>query len=160
MSARDYDQAVVLMRQRRDLMEFVGAREESLVGAAEAALGLTFPPPYRRFLLEYGAGAFGAKEFHGVVGERFEGPFDVVATTIRDRAYDLPPSFVVVYGLGNGEFFCLDTGQVGAPAVTNWPGAGAEQEREELAEDFGALLLMLVRWELEALADDARYDSG
>ena len=36
--------------------DFEGAKPESLVARAETALGLTFPPSYRRFLLEMGCG--------------------------------------------------------------------------------------------------------
>ena len=45
-----------LVAQHPDASFFIGSRDEELVKAAEAALGLAFPPTYRRFVRELGAG--------------------------------------------------------------------------------------------------------
>lgn len=161
MSARDYEEAVALMRRYPDRMGFVGPRAESLVAAAEAALGVTFPPTYRRFLREHGAGGFGAEEVYGVVHDDFEDsavPDGVWFTLTERRDGDLPPTLVVVYAEGTGELFCLDLEGADAgdeaPVVTHESGAGPIQPKETVAEDFGALLLDLVRQEVH----DAQQD--
>jgi hypothetical protein len=56
MSMKHYDQAVELIKQRGLASRFVGPKSEEAVAKAEAALGVRFPPTYRRFCLEYGAG--------------------------------------------------------------------------------------------------------
>src|SRR5260370_37232531 len=72
VSNKSYEQAVQFMRQFPDLMDFVGPRSESLVSTAEQFLSIKFPPDYRRFLLEFGAGSFGSFEILGVIRENFE----------------------------------------------------------------------------------------
>lgn len=72
MKQEDYERAVGFMKKHPELRHFVGARSETLVKAAEEKLDLTFPPSYRRFLLEFGAGSFGASELYGVIDENFE----------------------------------------------------------------------------------------
>ena len=53
---------------------FTGPREESIVAAAEEALGHSLPSAYRTFVLRLGAGSIGSSEVYGVIGESFDGP--------------------------------------------------------------------------------------
>jgi hypothetical protein len=53
MSMQNYEKARELIGEAGG-GDFEGAKPESLVAKAEAALGIAFPPSYRRFLLELG----------------------------------------------------------------------------------------------------------
>ena len=61
----DYEKALALMNKYPESQHFVGARSETVGEAAEKRLDLKFPPSYRTFVLEFGAGNFGAFEVYG-----------------------------------------------------------------------------------------------
>jgi hypothetical protein len=110
MALADYEIAAALIRSHPDLADFAGPRDEELVRAAEEALGVRFPPSYRRFLREYGAGSFGGQEIYGVIDADFEssGVPDAVWNTLGLRHDgDIPPDLVVVYATGDGERLCV-----------------------------------------------------
>src|SRR5437764_12396518 len=69
MPVSDYEEATELIAEHRVLADFVVPRDEALVGAAEEALSVQFPPSYRRFLREFGAGSFGGQEIYGVIDD-------------------------------------------------------------------------------------------
>ena len=155
MSMQDYEAAREIMAQYPERLHFVGPRPESLVKAAEMKLGLRFPPTYRRFLLEYGAGSFGGSEFYGVVHKNFEesGVPDAIWFTLSERKeWALPHDLIVVYVPGNGELFCLDIGAKGdseSPVIAYDSAYPHEaQRREVIAKDFGEFLLEFVRREV------------
>lgn len=156
MGAAEYETAVKTMKQHPGLMFFAGPRAESLVEAAERALGLRFSATYRRFLLEFGAGSFGAAELYGVIDEQFDrsGVPDAVWCTLTEREEaQLPENLVVIQSSGDGGLVCLEIGPSAAdraPVVAVHPGySPAEQPRAILADDFGAHLLRLVREQVE-----------
>lgn len=155
MGLPEYQQAAALMSEHSDLQDFVGPRPENLVQTAEQTLGLRFPPSYRHFLLEYGAGSFGSAEVYGVIDGNFSSssvPNGIWYTLSERRGSDLPSSMVVIYNDGAGDLLCLDCAdQDGgeAPVVTFQPGAPLEiQRREVIAPDFGSFLLNLVKTEI------------
>jgi hypothetical protein len=151
---QDYERATQLIRENTSLSHFVGPRPESFIIAAEQQLGVDFSPTYRRFLVEFGAGSFGAVEFYGVIDDRFRGPIpDVVwyTQTLRQE-HLLPRELVTVYSVGTGQDFCLDFSAVQdgeAPIVGFWLGNGFDQEREFIARDFGEFLRERVKWDLD-----------
>src|SRR5579872_6140335 len=125
----ELEQALDLVRAHRDQADFVGPRDEGLVAAAEATLNLTFPPTYRRFLLELGAGGFDSEEIFGVIHSDFRhaGALDAVWYTLTERSQSgLPLNLIVIYFLGDGDLFTLDTSSVDAegecPVVVWLPG--------------------------------------
>ena len=61
-------------------------------------LGLEFPPSYRRFVLDFGAGSFGASEVYGVIDSNFENSSvpDAVWCTLDVREFDLTLDLVVL----------------------------------------------------------------
>lgn len=61
MSDADFQQALRIVDENPGRAAFVGGRDEMLVAEAERALGVEFPPSYRRFLEELGAGSFGGR---------------------------------------------------------------------------------------------------
>lgn len=155
MELESYQRAVRLMEKHPELMRFVGARSENLVKAAEEKLALTFPPSYRRFLLEYGAGSFGASEFYGVIDEKFENssiPNGIWCTLQERRLGSLPLGLIIVSSDGAGGYFCIDCSAelAEAPIVTYHMGYPPHRQgKETVATSFGKFCLDLVRRELE-----------
>ena len=150
MPESDYEHAAELVAGHPDLADFVGARDEELVRAAEAALGVRFPPSYRRFLRELGAGSFGGQEIYGVIHADFEnsGIPDAVWNTFSLRNDgDIPPDLVAIYATGDGEQLCVQSGSSETPILAIWP--GSDEEPEVVATDFGAWFREIVEDELD-----------
>ena len=152
----DYERAVERMREHPELMAFVGPRDERLVAKAEAACGHAFPPTYRRFVLEFGAGAFGSREIYGVVGDDFEHssvPDAIWYNLELRREEHAPPHLFAVADLGNGELFCLDFQRpMGEePLVVGFFASPPPHDgfTDFVADDFGALLATFVGWQLD-----------
>ena len=156
MSMQDYETAVFLMNQHPEKMDFCGPRPESLVREAEQALGLNFSPIYRRFLLEFGAGNFGAEEIYGVTHSNFTKSAvpNGIWMTLKSRKetkYPLPDNLIVIANDGTGIDFCLrhTTDGLEPRVITFIVGIPAAQQRPELiAEDFGQFFLERVQFEL------------
>jgi len=91
-------------------MDFLGTKPEALVSAAEKAIGFTLPNTYHRFLLELGAGSFGAAEIYGICHADFvnSGIPDAVWCTLQRQSHGmLPPGFLEVHDPGYGPIYCL-----------------------------------------------------
>jgi hypothetical protein len=149
MALADYEIAAALIRSHPDLADFAGPRDEELVRAAEEALGVRFPPSYRRFLREYGAGSFGGQEIYGVIDADFEssGVPDAVWNTLGLRHDgDIPPDLVVVYATGDGERLCVQSSASDTPMLAIWP--GSDEEPEVAASDFGTWFKEIVEGEI------------
>jgi len=152
---QDYEKAKEIMAKYPGKQFFSGPKPESLIQAAERALELKFPPTYRRFLLEYGAGAFGAFEVYGVIDTDFEQSSipDAIWATLKKRNRGwLPSNLVVISALGDGDLFCLDLGAKEgseAPVVIHEAGYREEKHRGEvrevIARDFGEFFLQGVQ---------------
>ncbi|HEY1906964.1 MAG TPA: SMI1/KNR4 family protein [Myxococcaceae bacterium] len=128
--------------------DFVGARPESLVARAEAALGLRFPPSYREFLLEFGAGDIAGFEVYGVIDEEFGDVRvpDAIALTLDARRSGLDPRYILIGTLGDGSHDCLDTVHLGpggeAPVVQL---SSEFDDPVTLADSFGEYFLVEVQ---------------
>jgi antitoxin YobK len=155
MGMAELEQALEAVRAS-DLADFVGRRDPSLVTAAEDALGVSFPPTYRRFVAELGAGSFGGTEFYGAIDENFDTssvPDGIWLTLDERREFGLPRHLVVVGDTGTGGFYVLDTARTEAGdecPVGVWVG-GQFQDGEELevvASDFGTFFWRAVQHEL------------
>lgn len=146
MAMTSYDTALEVIEQRPDLNEFIGAREEEVVAAAERALNLKFPPLYRRFLRELGCGNFGSSEIYGVCTSNFENssvPDGIWLTLEERRSANLPLHYVILAALGDGPYAVLDTRFSYEPdqcPVKAWLG----REMDMIASDFGEFLLQQV----------------
>jgi hypothetical protein len=91
--------------------EIAGPVPESAISAAEEALGCTFPPSYRTFLLTFGGIAIPphlgiVHDFVGVA----QNATDVVHRTLEAREHRKLADHLVVVGIGAQaqEWFCLD----------------------------------------------------
>ena len=152
MSMRDYEEALALVEDHLDEADFE-AQPEERVQRAEQALGIRFPPSYRRFLLELGAGGVGSEEIYGLVDDDFEDsrpPQAVGLTRELRRDGQISDDLVVIYNLGQGSYFALDTSRTGAdgeaPVVSFTPGLNsAGDDLEVVAPDFGSFFLETVR---------------
>ena len=125
--------------------DFAGPKAEALVARAEAALGLRFPPSYRQFLLELGAGDVGGFEVYGVVDDDYDNPRvpDAIALTLEARRSGLDRRYVMIGTLGDGSHDCLDTGHPDASGEV--PVVQLSSDYEDpvtLADSFGEYLLV------------------
>ena len=115
MSMRDYEKALRLIEGSEET-DFFGPRPEELIRSAEEALGLKFPPTYRRFLREFGCGGVASEEFYGITRDNFETgtvPNGIWLTLRNRREFGLPHNFILVNDLGEGSRYAIDTSRVG-----------------------------------------------
>jgi hypothetical protein len=141
----EYEEAKRLIGTH-DGADFIGPRPEEWIAAAEARLGLTFPPTYRRFLQEFGCGAFRSEDFYGIVRNSFDtgtAPNGVWVTLHERETARLPPGMVIVQSGGDGTWHAIDTTRRSSPSgeapvmlldVTCRP-------LEVVADDFGSFFL-------------------
>ncbi len=155
MSMRELEAAIELIAETATDTRLKGPRPTSLIDAAEAKLGVVFPPTYRRFLSEFGCGSVGAFEFYGVDEGAHTSFLSCVWSTLEARRlYGPPREFVVVAELGDGSYYVLDTGAQtphGENPVLVWMPGGDELLTERDAADFGAFFLSMVQ---EEIADE------
>jgi hypothetical protein len=119
-----------------------------VIQVAESALGLSFPPTYRRFLKERGCGDLAGAEFYGLVDEDFENssiPDGIWLTMRQRRSSNLPRSLILVSETGNGGYYAIDTrrrdSRGESPVIVWFPGlSNVEGPVGEVAEDFGAFM--------------------
>ena len=151
MSVADYEQAMAALESHPKV--FTDPKQpatDAAIARAEAMLGLTFPALYRRFLTEFDIGGFGSEEVFGIADNepnRSRQPDVVLFTFDARNSPSFPHNYIVIYGLGNGEMMCLDTGKEPdkASVVALFPGlAPYEQKIETIAADFGEFVLQLV----------------
>ncbi len=143
MSLEKYRKARALIAQAGG-GDFEGAKPEELVAKAEAALGIGFPPSYRQFLLELGAGDIAGFEVYGVVNDDFDDARvpDAIALTLDARRAGLDPRYVLIGTLGDGSHDYLDTAHPDASG--EFPVVQLSSEFEDpvtLADSFGAYFL-------------------
>jgi cell wall assembly regulator SMI1 len=143
-----FREAVRIITANPDLNYFSGPKPEALVRKAEAALGLVFPPTYREFLLQYGAGGFGGSDFCGVSKDDFVNsswPDGIWMTLQTRQRWALPHSYIIVSNDGMGDDYCIDTADGNGRIVLFQPGLSLDhQVREVVAEDFGEFFLQII----------------
>jgi hypothetical protein len=133
--------------------DFEGEKAETLVAMAETALGLSFPPSYRRFLLEMGCGDVNGLEVFGLINDNFENsaiPNGIWLTLKERQEIGLDPAYVLIGEGGDGSFYGLDTRQVGSSGeapVVRLSVDGRQSER--VADSFGEYLLEAVQGVVE-----------
>src|SRR6266446_5235650 len=101
MSMNQLEQALQLIQ---DQGYFAGPRGEPLIQAAEAALGLSFPATYRRFLAERGCGDVAGAEFYGLIDDNFTSgsvPNGIWLTLKLRSTSAIPKSLIVVSDTGD-----------------------------------------------------------
>jgi hypothetical protein len=140
----DFQQALRIIDENPGRGDFLGGRDEPLIAEAARALGVEFPPSYRRFLQQLGAGSFGGREFYGVIDRErmaMPGPPNAVGSTLADRDdYDNPPELIVIGSTGFGPDYVLDTAQrderAESPVLVWYRGESAREDAERDAGSF------------------------
>jgi len=152
MSMKELDQAFELIEKHRDQGHFAGRRPPELIEKAEQVLQIRFPPTYRRFLEEYGAGSIAGAEFYGITRDNFENssvPNGIWLSLDERRSSGLPMAYILIYSRGDGIYFAIDTSRIdpeGENPVVIWdPFGGSKMSGEVIATDFGAFLLDILR---------------
>jgi hypothetical protein len=150
----DLEEALRIVRSHPDLSHFAGPQDEPVIQEAERLLGLKFPPTYRAFLQQLGAGSFSAAEFYGICGpDLLTGPIPngIWCTLNHREKWQLPRNLVVIGDGGFGDNYCLDVmPHSEAPVIIHLPGVQpAQQPRETVANDFGAFFLEEIRTQLQ-----------
>ncbi len=135
--------------------DFEGPKPEALVARAEAALGVTFPPSYRQFLLELGCGHVDGFEVYGIVDEDFTEstvPDGIWLTLTERRSLGLDPRYVIIGARGDGTYDCIDTRVTGADGENPVMQLSVDfKNAGTLADSFGEYFLLEVRDALSEL---------
>lgn len=152
MAMADVDRAIGLARKAGG--SFVGPRPDALIRKAEAALGLAFPPSYRKFICELGAGNIGPFEVYGLVQDNFQSGSipNGIWLTLNERSESrLPAHLVLVASTGDGNYYAIDTDAIlsdGDVEVVEWnPGAS-----EMMSGPTGGFGRFFLRGVLEEIA--------
>jgi antitoxin YobK len=153
MGLNEYERALELIDAHRGEASFETQPVERL-DAAERALGVRFPPIYRRFLIELGSGGMFGEEVYGLVNDDFDSvrpPAAVGLTRLLRRNGHIHDQMVPIYAVGDGEYFGLDLSAGGEPPVVAFtPGIDKpDSELEVIAPDFGTFLLETMRQAIE-----------
>ena len=127
MKLDTFESAARLIRATEDAI-VSGPRKEELIDAAEARLGVKFPPSYRCFLQEFGAVIVNGEDLVGLPRDSIdeESFLDVVSCTLYERTVaGLDQRYVVIGQVGDGSAYVIDTstysqGQENPVAVTSY----------------------------------------
>lgn len=142
MTMAHYEKAQLMILGQPESAFFSGGKPPALVSRAEKALGVEFPPTYRRFLLEFGAGSFRSAEFFGVVDEDWDEssvPDAIWYTLDERRLAGLPHNLIVVGEVGTGELYVIDVTKPEGPVFV--VGLERKGQLEPVAADFGDFFL-------------------
>lgn len=111
MSMDELQRALQLIEANAHVADFEGPKPEAMVRNAELALGVTFPPTYREFLLRLGCGDIAGREFYGIIKDDFENscvPEAVWVTLHQRHTSSLPPGLILVGATGDGKYYAID----------------------------------------------------
>jgi hypothetical protein len=152
MSMSELEQAFRLIESTSGA-KFHGQKVDELISRAELALGMTFPPTYRRFLGSFGCGHIRGREVYGIIDDDFENSSapDAIWLTLEERrSSHLPKTAIVIGSTGDGGYYVIDRSQLStegeSPVIEWWPGLrSANRSRRTVADDFGSFLLQQVQ---------------
>ncbi|WP_077965869.1 SMI1/KNR4 family protein [Ensifer adhaerens] len=107
--SEDIEHALNLLRSLP--CDFEGSKPETLVDKAEHALGLSFPPSYRKFLGELGCGDVNGLEIFGLIDDNFETssiPNGIWLTLSERKNIKLDPKLIIIADSGDGSYIAID----------------------------------------------------
>jgi antitoxin YobK len=141
MGMEELQEGIAFVNLHPELADFMGNQDEGIIVQAEILLQLRFPPTYRQFLMQLGAGSFGAEEFYGITSPSFQAVApDAIGLTLKYREqWDFPHSYVYIYNSGDGIHLVIDTSQLNAEAeypILIWQ-SGSLVKEDALFPDFG-----------------------
>ncbi len=152
---QDLLNGIAIMNANSTRRHFAGPRDLETIAAAESALGRSFPPTYRAFLQQLGAGNFGAFEVYGITSNNFESakvPNGIWLTLRERRSGVLPDNLLIIGDTGDGAYYCIELiRDQEARVVVFCPGIRIANQHpyEVVASDFGEFLLRQVTEELK-----------
>ncbi len=158
MSTTPLESAFSIIRENPSRMQLLGPRDLCLVESAERALGCSFPPSYKEFLVEFGSGAVGPTDIYGIVDDNFVSsavPNGVWVALLERAEGGLPANLIVVGSNGYGGWYAIDTSQRdsgGESPVVEW---FRDQIVETIARSFGDFLLEAAQY---AIRDRGDFD--
>lgn len=105
-----------------DNVHFYGPVDQAAIDAAQADLGVVFPPEYRQFLSVFGCGSIESEELVGLGGPEH---LNVVwlKRQLTERHKPLPRNFLPLRSDGGGNYDCIDLGSAtnnGEYAIVEW----------------------------------------
>ena len=109
--------SIYLIKSNLEMGHISGEKNETLIAAGEKALGLIFPPSYRKFLREIGSGGIGGVEIYGLVknaeSDYFQSgiPNGIWLTLNERKQTSLPHRFIIIGSTGDGYWYALDSSQ-------------------------------------------------
>lgn len=137
-----------------EFVDFAGPQAEEAVRDAEVNLGVTFPPSYRVFLKEFGAGGVESEEVVGLGGPDH---LDIVKLTkrLRERDNHLPDCLLPLRNDGFGNYDCIHLDLEGdnkERAIVQWNhDGGLNQDYDVISPSFSSWfesLLVMIEEEL------------
>lgn len=145
MSEIDLQKAFDLIFENMEIADFEGEKDDTLIELAEKALGLPFPPTYKRFIKKYGCGDIAGQEYYGIIDDNFHDSAipNAVWLTLEERKSGFPVNLIIIYAAGDGAYYALDAEQKttsGEYPVVSWT-PGLSTSSAEVASDFGEFLL-------------------
>ncbi|MFJ2407214.1 SMI1/KNR4 family protein [Streptomyces xanthochromogenes] len=105
------EKLITLVHANEDEANHLGACDSRLIEAAEHAMGLTFPPSYRRFVEEFGSLDIAAEDFLGVYKTPAGGDtlWGSSRETLDARDSGMPLELIAVQQDGMGGIYVLDS---------------------------------------------------
>ncbi|EME55671.1 cell wall assembly/cell proliferation coordinating protein, KNR4-like protein [Amycolatopsis decaplanina DSM 44594] len=147
MSLEARERLIELIRAHAGMANHADGESDASIGAAERALGVAFPPSYRRLVEEFGTWDIAGEEFLGVYRTLAHGTEllgSVKETLDLRRDHGLLAELIVVMFDGMGGVIVLDSSKVdrfGEYPVFAW--FHVDEPLEKLGEDFGSFALEL-----------------
>jgi hypothetical protein len=148
MSMDDYNKAKELLTNIKE-GSFIGPRKEALVLKAENALGIKFPPTYRKFLLDFGCGDIFGNEIYGIIQDNFDKstvPNGIWLTLDERKTANLPKNLILI-AQGYDGYLALDSNQKNSLdeyPIIEWIGGNPNNTNEIIYTDFGKYLLEIL----------------
>ena len=156
MSYQDLQDAMILAPKCK-FFTTTGGKSYETIQKSEELLGIKFSKQNIEFYLKYGYLSFYGNEIFGIDPDDNSGILEgnSVAYALNDRKeYDLPKEWLPIYNFQDGNKAYLDYSSLNSerePKVIMAIYNGINYEKvDNLSEDFGEFLLLLVREQLES----------
>lgn len=123
--------------------DFEGEKKLELIKKAEHELSLAFPSSYKQFLSKLGCGDIEGLEFYGIIDEDFKNSAipNAVWLTLEERKNGLPQYLIIVYSLGDGSFYAIDTRETNKEGENPIVHYSIDGKIKKVKENYGSFFL-------------------